>query len=193
MREQRLTAEHLPMAVQLARGVFNSCLRPMMRYVENIGYFEEYVTEEHLGMLMEQGRLMLWGIYDNGRLVAVSGMQSEGHITMLYVLPVCQRRGYGKQMLSAMKSYAKDYLNRSVVTVNVMPPEITTYFQKNGFRVSNSMQPLNAPFVPMYAKAVSEVRYDVKPIPEGWLIGTTVGGLGLCMMAVLIYMVSYCM
>ena len=193
MREQRLTAEHLPMAVQLARGVFDRCLRPMMRSAESVRYFEEYVTEEHLLMLMEQGRLMLWGIFDQGRLIAVSGMQSEGHITMLYVLPVCQRRGYGKQLLRAMKSYAKDSLERAVVTVNVMPPEVNMYFRQNGFRVSNCLLPMNAPFVPMQAKAAAEVHYEVKPIPEGWFIGTLVGGLGLCMMAVLTYMISYFM
>lgn len=193
MREQILTAEHLPMAVQLVRGVFNYCLRPRMQYAESIGYFEEYATEEHLQALMEQGRLTLWGIFDKEHLVAVSGMQSEGHITMLYVLPAFQNRGYGKQLLRAMRSYAKERFRLPVVTVNVMPPELSMYFQRNGFRVTDPMRQPNAPFAAMHAKTLTEVRYEVKPIPAGWLIGTTVGGLALCVMAVLFYMASYFM
>ena len=39
-------------------------------------------------------------------MIAMSGMQKEGHITMLYVLPVFQRRGCGRCLLEEMKAYA---------------------------------------------------------------------------------------
>ncbi|MCM1284281.1 MAG: GNAT family N-acetyltransferase [Muribaculaceae bacterium] len=190
MNVRVLTVSELPEAVKLAQGVFNYCLRRSLQRPEDITYFEEYTQEENLRTLMEQGRLTLWGSFEMGHMVAMSAMQREGHITLLYVLPVYQRRGYGKMLLRAMRIYAGERFGLSFVTVNAMPPWTSRFFQNQGFGMENGGAGNPLSYVPMRAKTIHEVHFATKPVPAGWLIGTTVGGLGLSMVIAAIYIVS---
>lgn len=191
MEIKLLTTDEMPQTVQLARGVFDYCLRKSVQYPDIIASFESYVNEENVRQLMEQGRLALWGAFEQGHLVAMSGMQSEGHITMLYVLPVYQRRGYGKQLLLAMKQYARDRYDLAAVTVTALPAWTAAYFQHRKFTAIEPMQMNGAPFVYMQAKSIREVRYEKKPIPTGALLGTVLGGIGACLFVAVLFMATY--
>lgn len=185
-----LTMDEMPQAVGIARGVFDYCLRKSTQYPQNITSFEQYANEVNVRLLMEQGRLTLWGAFEMGRMVAMSGMQSEGHITMLYVLPIYQRRGYGRELLLAMRKYAKSRYNLPMVTVTAMPAWTAAYFRRQRFIDMNPMQADMVPYVYLRAKSIQEISYEQKKIPSGIFIGTTVGGLALCMLVAFIYMLT---
>lgn len=191
MEIKLLTINEMPQALQIARGVFDYCLRKSIPDPENIAGFEAYANEENVRSLMEQGRLLLWAAYEMGHMVAMSGMQSEGHITMLYVLPVYQRRGCGRQLLLAMRKHARSQYGLPVVTVTAMPAWTASYFQRQRFTALDPMQVTMAPYVYMQAKSIYEISYEKKQVPAGAFIGTAVGGLAASMFVAFLFMATY--
>ena len=188
MEAKILTMEEMPEAVQVARGVFQYCLQRTVQDSRYITFFEQYANPENVGNLMQQGRLTLWGIYEQGHLIAMSGMQSEGHITMLYVLPIFQRRGYGSQLLETMRTYARVRYGLENVTVNAMPAWTAAYFQRKKFSPVNPAQLNGAPFVSLQAKSIRQVSYEKKTIPAGWILGLSLGTLGLCFFIAVLFL-----
>lgn len=190
MEIKQLTLAEMPQAVKLARGVFDFCLRKSMISQECIQQFDTYTNETNIRMMMGNGCLTLWGVYEVGQLVAMSGMQREGHITMLYVLPVYQRRGYGKELLLTMRKYAGSQYQLPSVTVMAMPAWTASYFQRRKFVLMNPVQVNLAPYVYLQAKSIREVSYEIKKLPAGAVLGTVLGGVGVCMAAAVLYMAS---
>ena len=181
-----LQTEEVPKAVQLARGVFEYCLGNTINEAQLIESFYTYVREENIRQLMEEQKLTLWAAYDEqNNMVAVSGMQSEGHITLLYVLPYYQRRGYGKKLLLAMREYARGTLELAQVTVNAMPAWTASYFSKNKFK---AVQPV--PYVFMHAKSVESTDYPKKEIPTAAILATSLGGLAICTAIAIVFIMQ---
>ena len=179
MKIKILQTEEVPKAVQLARGIFEYCHRNTINEAQLIESFYTYVREENIRQLMEAQKLILWAAYDEqNNMVAVSGMQSEGHITLLYVLPYFQRRGYGKKLLLTMREYAREKLELAQVTVNAMPAWTASYFAKNKFKAVQNPQPV--PYVFMHAKSVESTDYQKKEIPTAAILATSLGGLAIC-------------
>lgn len=191
MEIKQLTMNEMPQALQIARGVFDYCLRNSIPYPGNIAGFEAYANEGNVRSLMEQGRLLLWGAYEMGQMVAMSGMQSEGHITMLYVLPVYQRHGYGRELLLAMRRYAGSEYNLPTVTLTAMPAWTASYFQRRRFSPMDPAQMTMAPYVYMQAKSIREIRYETKHIPLPAMLGTVLGGAGVCLVVAFLFMAMY--
>lgn len=185
-----LTMEELPKAVSLANGVFDYCLKNYIQDRQTVEYFFGYANEENIRKLVQEGRLILWGGFEKNNLVAMSGMQKEGHITMLYVLPLFQRRDWGKELLLEMRSYAKKELHLEHVTLNAVPARTSGYFAKQKFQSINLPNPM-APYIPMQAKAVKKVSYEKKPVPAGWAIGTSVGAVVLSAIVAVGFILSY--
>ncbi len=182
-----LQPEELGQAVDVAKGVFDYCLRKGITQPEAIRFFEEYAQEEKLRRMMEEGRLVVWGIFTDGQLCAMSAMQTEGHITMLYVLPVYQRRGMGKTLLRTMRSYAGEHCGQEQVTVSAMPVWTAGYFEKAGFRrMEGQINPV-APYLFLCAKTIREVRYPKKPIRESALIGIISGFLAVIFLVAFLF------
>ena len=121
MEIKLLTTEQLPEAAGLARGVFDYCLRNSINNPKMVQAFEQYSHQDYLKHMMEENYLVMWGAYEQGTIVGMSAMQTEGHITMLYVHPMYQRRGIGKKLLEEMRKYAKSAYNLSMVTVIAIP------------------------------------------------------------------------
>ena len=70
-----LQTEEVPKAVQLARGVFEYCLRNTINEAQLIESFYTYVREENIRQLMETQKLTIWAAYDEqNNMVAVSGI-----------------------------------------------------------------------------------------------------------------------
>lgn len=178
MEAKILTTEQIPEALSIARGVFDYCLRAQISDLEMVHIFLQYTEEQNIRTMVEEQKLTLWGMFEQEHMVAMSGMQSEGHITMLYVLPVFQRRGYGKKLLAEMRRYAADACDLSVVTLSAMPVWTADYFKKRKFQPLATAQPCS--FVPMQARTIANTTYEKKPLPTAAVIATSVGGLAIC-------------
>ena len=188
MRIKRLTEEQLPEALSIARGVFDYCLRQQITDLEMVHIFLQYSEPEHVKKMMEEGKLILWGAYEQGNMVAMSGMQNEGHITMLYVLPVYQKRGWGKKLLEEMRTYAYSEYNLSRVTLSAMPAWTADYFTKQHFMPIPTSQPCS--FVPMEAPSIDRLNYESKQLPTAAVLGISLGGLAVCIAAAVIDMIA---
>lgn len=178
MEARILTEEQIPEALSIARGVFDCCLRAQISDLEMVHIFLQYTEEQNIRKMVEEQKLTLWGMFEQQQMVAMSGMQSEGHITMLYVLPIFQRRGYGKRLLAEMRGYAADAYHLSAVTLSAMPAWTADYFKKRKFQPLATAQPCS--FVPMQADAIVNTTYEKKPLSTAAVIGTSVGGLVIC-------------
>lgn len=190
MEIRNLTVNEIPQALTLARGVFDFCVSSNMPDQGLIQGFLEYSAETKIMDMASKGEITLWGVFEQGQMAGMSAMQKEGHITMIYVLPAFQRRGFGKKLLTAMRTFAKSRYGYSYVTVNAMPVYTAAYFQKQKFVQMNQV-PVGCPYVSMRAKTIEEVSYEKKEIPTGWAIGASVGGLLICTAIVIAFMVSY--
>lgn len=188
MEIKLLTTEQLSEAAGLARGVFDYCLRNSINNPKMVQAFEQYSHQDYLKHMMEENYLVMWGAYEQGTIVGMSAMQTEGHITMLYVHPMYQRRGIGKKLLEEMRKYAKSVYNLSIVTVNAMPVWTENYFARRKFSRMNVMP--NNDFVSMQAVAIDEVTYEKKPLSTGVVLSVVFGSLFFCILAVVIGLVQ---
>lgn len=186
-----LRLEEIPQAINIARGVFDYCLRKTIMDPQQINNFLSYASEENISQMALQGQIVLWGVFEKNQMVAMSGMQREGHITMLYVLPAFQRRGCGAELLETMRIYAKMEYQLPYVTLNAMPTWTSNYFAKRKFHIMNMMQVNASPYLSMQAKSIRQENYEKKPIPQGWVIGTSVTGLVLCVAVAVAFMITY--
>ena len=186
-----LQNEEINIAAGLSRFVFDNCLRNRMEYPQTIAYVEEYIAEENLKTLCEEAKLRLWGVFDDGRLVGVSGMQSDGMITLLYVLPQWQNKGYGSRLLKAMREYGKEVCGFTKITVNANPAWTSFYFAKRGFAHVNANQNLRVPFIPMYASSAYIAGDEKRPVSKGWMLLAAFGCVAFATIAGSLFMISY--
>ena len=186
-----LQEEELKIASGLSRYVFDTCLRNRMEYPQTIAYVEEYITEESLKNRHEACELIVWGAFEGEQLVGVAGMQRDGFITMLYVLPQCQNRGCGSKLLKVMRTYAKDVCGFSKVTVNANPAWTSMYFAKRGFAYINENKDLRAPFISMQAYSDQIGIYEKRKVPKKWIALAAVGSILLVTVIGCLFMISY--
>ena len=170
-----LQEEEIANAAGLSRFVFDNCLRSRMDFPQTISFVEEYLTEANLRNSKAEGKLLLWGAFENGQLIGVGGMQTDGLITMLYVLPQCFKRKYGTTLLETMRVYAKDVLGLSRVSVNANPAWTAYYFEKQGFRRVTPKTDISVPFVSMYAESDRLQFYKKKHVSGGVIAGAVIG------------------
>ena len=177
MKILKLNEAHVPYILPLANFVFENSIRqgqqPNIQRV--IGYYREYVREDVIREQVAKGSLHMWGIKNGNYFVAVSAMNSQGHITMLYVHPQFVRRKYGKKLLREMRVFAANELGLNNVTVNVMPVWSASFFAVNGFKPCPQNEGIRNEFVSMTAPSISEVRYKTKKISPKLFVGISVG------------------
>lgn len=142
MEIKLLSVNEIQWAVQIANEVFEYGAGGYEPMEEERRQFRGYVNQDNLCRETAGGRLFVWGAFENGQMCAVSAMQNVGHITMLYVRQVCQRRGLGTRMLNEMRGFAAAVLHLYRITVNVMPACYSTFFYKRGFVRIPGMQPM---------------------------------------------------
>lgn len=170
-----LQEEELANAAGLSRFVFDNCLRARMEFPQTISFVESYLTESNLRTKKAEEGLLLWGVFESGQLLGVSAMQSDGLITMLYVLPQCFRRKYGTNLLETMRVYARDVLGLPQVTVNANPAFTAYYFEKMGFQRATPKQNTPVPFISMYATSESLLFYKKKHVSAGVIAAAIIG------------------
>lgn len=186
-----LQEEELKIAAGLSRYVFDYCLRNRMEFQQTVAFVEEYITEENLVKLYLENKLVLWGVFEENQMVAVAGLQSEGMITMLYVLPAYQNKGYGSHLLKTVREYAKHTLNLERVTLNATPAWTSAYFKKRGFSFFRSDRNLQVPFIPMYAMSNEIASYEKRRVPWQVVFFVVVGSLLIATTAGVLFMISY--
>ena len=186
-----LRIEEMKNATGLSRYVFDTCLRNRMEYSQTIAFVEEYLTEENFTKLFLERKLILWGLFEGEQMVGVSGMQSDGLITVLYILPQCQNRGYGSEMLKVMQAYAKDICRFKKVTLNATPAWTSFFFGNKGFSNLNTNQDLKAPFVPMYIYLEGVGSYKKRKISKKWIVLAIFGSMLFATIVGSVFMIWY--
>jgi GNAT superfamily N-acetyltransferase len=132
-----------------------------------------------------------FAVTEANQLVGVSGMQSDGMITMLYVLPQWQNRGCGSRLLKVMREYGKDVCGFPKVTVNANPAWTSFYFAKKGFVHVNANKNLRVPFIPMYASSAYTGGYEKRHVSKGWMLLAAFGCVAFATIVGSMFMISY--
>lgn len=177
-----LKEEELVHASGLSRFVFDSCLRNRMEFTQTIPFVENYIAEANLKSMCRENKLIVWGAFEQEQLVGVSGMQIDGMITLLYVLPQYAGRNCGMKLLLAMREYAVNHLQLEKVTVNATPAWTAGYFQKQGFSPIKPNPNMRVPFVSMEARSEKMLFYKkekIKGTTIAWAIIACVGAATL--------------
>lgn len=170
-----LQETELANAAGLSRYVFDNCVKYRMEFPQTIEFVEDYLTADNLLKLYGEGKLVVWGVFVDEQLVGVSGMQSDGMITMLYVLPQCCGKGYGSSLLNTMRVYGKSVLGKEKIFVNATPAWASTYFVKQGFAFLLKNQDMHVPFVTLYTDCTPIGVVQKKRVPASVMIGAGVG------------------
>lgn len=198
MEIRGISGAELGWAVKMAHEIYERCVRGHIAAQEEADQFYFYVRAENLWQEITAGRLFVWGVWENGALCGVCAMQRAGHVTMLYVRPESQRRGYGTALLRTMINYAAQYLRLGQITINVTPIISAGFFYKRGFAlipngtdnpgyVSLARQaaalPGNYVFypqqMPQKAQKPDRVVYPARSVKPKAVIGIACGVLGL--------------
>jgi GNAT superfamily N-acetyltransferase len=191
MEIHRLKPEEYLEAMLGAHGVFDYCIKAKLSDRYLVDGFNAYAEAGLMQKKNAEGKGTLWGVFDENRMVGMSAMQSEGHITMLYVYSAFQRRGYGSSLLNEMRTFAASEYGHQEVTLNALPPETADYFLKRGFHPDKSAknEAQKLPFVPLLAKTIGSYKtYEKKPIPNGVILGTSLAGLLICIVVAIVFM-----
>lgn len=116
-------------------------------------------------------------------LCGVGGMQREGHITMLYVLPEYQRKGAGGLLMGVMEDYAFRALRLQRITLSAMPSWNIPYFKRFGFEMTNQSDRVDPMFTYMEKRipktSGQTARYESRPLSEKTVLIVVLGTLGL--------------
>lgn len=191
METRILQEEELGNAAGLSRFVFDSCLRNRMEYPQTVSFVEEYLQLNNLEQLVQSGKVILWGTFVQEQLVGVAGLQSDGMITMLYVLPQFWNRGIGGELLSTMRTYAKEQYGMEKVLLNATPAWTAGYFLKQGFDYMGGSLNMRAPFVSMQAWSSGISLITKRRIPKKYIILAIVGCFLLATIATVLFMNWY--
>lgn len=186
-----LEEQELTNASGLSRFVFDNCLKNRMEFPQTSTYVEDYLKYENLLQMCQEEKLFVWGAFENEQLIAVSGMQSDGMITMLYVLPQFAGRGCGTNLLQIMRVYAKENLGLLKVTLNATPAWTAYYFAKQGFSFTNGKQNMRVPFVNMYAIYDKLQMYTKKRVPVKVFVLAILGCILFGIIFCCCFMVAY--
>lgn len=189
MEIRNLTEREITFASELAKVVYRSSVEPYFTDQQMRQAFYGYVDRDALHARWQDHQLMIWGAFENNNLCAVGGMQPEGHITMLYVLPQFQRRGIGRKLLAAMQKYAFSTCKLAGITVNATPAWTANYFKKSGFRMMRQ-QSGNGAFASLEKKSSGVMEYETRPISPKVLLGISIGVLCLIVAVTLIYVIT---
>lgn len=147
MEIRALTVEQVPQAVELSKKVYEIAL---IRNVsqEMTYYFYDYMRVEKLERRVASGELVIFGAFEQEVLLGVAGVQSPGHLTMLYVDAPYLRHGVAKALLDQTSKYAEEVWKADKITASVFPSYNMELFKKLKFSLGNDFRP-GMPYVPM--------------------------------------------
>ncbi len=184
-----LQEQEIQMAVYTAQQIYEMCVRPYARSQQEVDWFYGYARVENLWQEMHEGRLIMWGAFDGGRMCAVSAMQTAGHITMLYVRPEYAGRKIGTKLLNYMCAYAQGILHKGKVTANIMPTAAAPYFYKQGFEMMQDV-PWSDVYLSLERQTAWQpmgkeiLTYKKKPVSPIVIVALTAGVLAFSFLVI---------
>lgn len=137
----------LPGALALVWRVFEAFEAPEYP-PEGVEEFRAFIAPGAVAEAMAGGRLRLWGYFEHGALLGVSGLRPPAHICLLFVDAAHHRRGIARRLVTAMQAAAG---GAGRFTVNSSPYAQGAY-ERLGFVAEGPEQVVNGlRFVPMAA------------------------------------------
>lgn len=87
----------------------------------------------------------LFGVYADGRLIAVGGLnrdpylpdENAGRVRHVYVLPACRRRGTGRVLMAAIIDAARTHF--SLLTLRTFNPVADRFYRALGFEATDAI------------------------------------------------------
>ena len=186
-----LKEEELRNASGLSRYVFDTCLRNRMMYTQTIPFVENYISEDNLKKMYLEDKIVVWGAFEQEQLVGVAGMQTDGMITLLYVLPQYTKRNCGMYLLAVIREYAKSVLHLEKVVVNATPAWTVGYFYKQGFSTVHVNPNMREPFIPMYSILENANFHRKEKISGKTIVGAVLACISFATIASVWFMISY--
>ena len=184
---RKLCVNEIEQAVCLAQWTFEYCIMRRNANRQLKEFFMQYNNYENILSLFRQGRIMIWGAFDNNQMVGMGAMEAPGRISMLYVHPNCQRRGYGKALIREMQYVAYEEYKAEQISINVIPAWMAGYFLKRKFSSSRLFDMNRDLFVPMTIDTIKLKRYKQKKIKGKILAGIILGFVLLIIVSTLLF------
>lgn len=130
-KAERLTVFQMEEAMELAWRTFLQFEAPDYSQ-EGIESFYRFIHDDILRRMMIIKEYLMWGIYEGRELIAMSGIRSRNHISLLFVDERYQRRGNATKLINAMLTYCRKS-GSNFVTVN-SSPYATGFYHRLGFK-----------------------------------------------------------
>ncbi len=118
-------------AMSLSYRVFIEFDAPLFSE-EGIRHFKEFVSDNNLLRMFDEGKFETVGAYYRGRLIGVAALRNENHISLLFVDGKYHRCGVGRMLVNGLSDYAKVKLKAECLTVNASP-YATEFYHRMGF------------------------------------------------------------
>lgn len=157
MYVKRLQVEELQQALDLAWEVFEIDVAPTYPE-EGVAEFREFISFERMRPLVQSREVSFFGAMEGDQLCGISAIQTDGHIILLFVGKVWQRRGAARMLFYAMQQYC--VIERAVVqmTVSATPNAVEAYKHLGFIQTNNEQMQDGIRYVPM--------AYVIKEAPK---------------------------
>lgn len=97
---------------------------------EGVAFFEQLATVEAYRQRMQEDNVF-YVFEQGGQVQGVIEFKQGRHIAMMFVVPVCQRKGIGRALVETVLPHAR----QSTITVSASLPSVAAY-QKYGFKIT---------------------------------------------------------
>lgn len=147
MEFAKLTADNLAAAKSLTKRVFDE-FEAKEFSPEGITAFYAHLDQYVIPERLEKGLLLMWGAFENERLIGIIALENQNHVALLFVDPQYHRQGVATQLFHLVMAYC---IQKAVkqITVNSAPYAVSIY-QRLGFIAQDSEQVKNGiRFIPM--------------------------------------------
>lgn len=116
---------------------------------QGIEEFARFIKMENFMPLVERGEMIVFGVVEGQELGGIGAVQSDGHISLLFVRPDLRRRGIAKALVDEICRFCTMQLALMRITVNASVVSTEAYHHM-GFRDLAPVQEKNGiRFVPM--------------------------------------------
>ena len=113
-------------AVSLVYSVFIKFDAPEFTE-EGIKHFRDFLRDNYLKRMFEEGYLDVIGAYSQGKLVGVIALRNDNHISLLFVDGDYHNNGIGSRLFYSAADYARLKLKQEILTVNSSPYAVGFY------------------------------------------------------------------
>lgn len=138
MEYRKLESENIPAALELAWRVFMEFEAPDYPSL-GIESFRAYLDEQMVDGYTRKRPLLFWGCYHGGGIVGMLALRPPGHISLLFVDPVYQKRGIAKRLFNLARNHCKSIGFTNKMTAHASPYALKVY-QRLGFTASGPEQ-----------------------------------------------------